>query len=242
MHQAVLYNGNMSESDPTPDIQIAEVRRRFGEALRKLRAENGISQQKIADAIEVSVQAVSQWETGKSFPDYIKLLMLSSFLKVDIGQLFNGGTPSSYSFYNELGRRVVRCVHLSKAYHFFFKTAGEPIDEMRSIDVVPTYPTKDALIGLEIDDDSMSPIFSIGDIIIINTKLFPLPGDFVVYQDNKNERWTLRKFKYRYNENSSENFIEYHPENADYPIAVARDHLEMFIHGTVVEHRRYRRR
>ena len=40
----------------------------FGEKLKKLRKENGISQKQLADAIYVSRSAVAKWENGLGFP------------------------------------------------------------------------------------------------------------------------------------------------------------------------------
>lgn len=41
----------------------------FGKLLTKLRQRNNMTQSDLADALNVSVSAVSKWETGKNFPD-----------------------------------------------------------------------------------------------------------------------------------------------------------------------------
>ena len=41
----------------------------FGSRLRKLRNQNGLSQKEVAIAISVSVNAISQYETNKRFPE-----------------------------------------------------------------------------------------------------------------------------------------------------------------------------
>lgn len=41
---------------------------RFSEKLQKLRKENKLSQEQLADQLDVSRQAVSKWESGLSFP------------------------------------------------------------------------------------------------------------------------------------------------------------------------------
>lgn len=40
-----------------------------GKYLKKLREENNLTQKDVAYQLNISVQAVSKWETGKSFPD-----------------------------------------------------------------------------------------------------------------------------------------------------------------------------
>ena len=39
-----------------------------GKYLKKLREENNLTQKDVAYQLNISVQAVSKWETGKSFP------------------------------------------------------------------------------------------------------------------------------------------------------------------------------
>ena len=41
----------------------------IGERLQQLRKEKGISQEKLAEQLHVTRQAVSKWETGQSYPD-----------------------------------------------------------------------------------------------------------------------------------------------------------------------------
>ncbi|MGG3450557.1 helix-turn-helix domain-containing protein [Domibacillus aminovorans] len=41
----------------------------LGDKLKKLRQENGYSQNQLADKLHVTAQAVSKWENNKSVPD-----------------------------------------------------------------------------------------------------------------------------------------------------------------------------
>lgn len=59
----------------------------FGENLKKIRKEKGITQEQLADAVGVSAQAVSKWEQG-SFPDASLLPAAADFLGVKIDELF----------------------------------------------------------------------------------------------------------------------------------------------------------
>ena len=40
----------------------------FGEKLKKLRNDNGLTQEQLADKIFVTRTAISKWETDKGFP------------------------------------------------------------------------------------------------------------------------------------------------------------------------------
>ena len=45
----------------------------FGEKLQKLRKESGLSQEELADQLNVSRQAVSKWERDNGYPETEKL-------------------------------------------------------------------------------------------------------------------------------------------------------------------------
>jgi len=49
---------------------------KFKDKLRKLRKNNNITQEQLADLIGVSRQAVSKWESGLSIPDMEKIIEL----------------------------------------------------------------------------------------------------------------------------------------------------------------------
>jgi transcriptional regulator with XRE-family HTH domain len=55
-----------------------------------LRKEKGITQDVLASALDISVQAVSKWETGGSLPDILQLPRIAQFFGVSIDYLFYG--------------------------------------------------------------------------------------------------------------------------------------------------------
>ena len=55
--------------------------------LKKLREQEGISQQNLADIIGVTQQAVAKWENGKSEPDTATLSKLASYFGTSIDYL-----------------------------------------------------------------------------------------------------------------------------------------------------------
>ncbi|AHN21533.1 helix-turn-helix domain-containing protein [Lysinibacillus varians] len=56
--------------------------------LRELRRERGYSQQDIARELNISRQAISKWENGKSYPDLDNLFLLSTFYNVPLDHFF----------------------------------------------------------------------------------------------------------------------------------------------------------
>jgi len=61
----------------------------FGEKVRSLRTERGLTQEKLADFLGVSFQAVSKWERGDTVPDIYMLPSIASFFGVTTDFLLN---------------------------------------------------------------------------------------------------------------------------------------------------------
>ena len=61
-----------------------------GKTIAKLRQNKNMTQQQLAAALNVSHQAVSKWETGKSMPDASIILELCALLHINVNELFTG--------------------------------------------------------------------------------------------------------------------------------------------------------
>lgn len=61
-----------------------------GVQIRKHRGEMKWSQEELAERVYVSRQTVSNWETGKNYPDIHSLLRLSALFDVSLDQLIKG--------------------------------------------------------------------------------------------------------------------------------------------------------
>ena len=59
----------------------------FAENLKLIRKERNLSQEELAEMIDVSRQAVSKWEQGDGYPEVEKLLLLSSILNISFSLL-----------------------------------------------------------------------------------------------------------------------------------------------------------
>lgn len=59
----------------------------FGKKLQRLRSENKLSQEKVAEYTGVSRQAVSKWENDLSYPDTKNLIMLADLFKLSMDEL-----------------------------------------------------------------------------------------------------------------------------------------------------------
>ena len=59
----------------------------FAEHLRQIRKEKGLSQEDLAELLDVSRQAVSKWEQGAGYPEVETLLLLSNRLNISLDSL-----------------------------------------------------------------------------------------------------------------------------------------------------------
>lgn len=62
---------------------------KFCEKLQKLRKEKNMSQEQLADLLDVSRQSVSKWESGTTYPEMDKLLSLCKIFDVTLDDLTN---------------------------------------------------------------------------------------------------------------------------------------------------------
>ncbi|MCB2299416.1 helix-turn-helix domain-containing protein [Clostridium tagluense] len=59
----------------------------FSEKLQRLRKEKALSQEQLAELLNVSRQSVSKWESGQTYPEINKLIILSDLFKITIDDL-----------------------------------------------------------------------------------------------------------------------------------------------------------
>ena len=62
----------------------------IGERLYNLRKEKNISQEELANALDVSRQTVSKWETGESMPDFNKVKPICDYFGITTDELITG--------------------------------------------------------------------------------------------------------------------------------------------------------
>ena len=65
----------------------------IGERISTLRKEQNISQVQLAEALNVTRQAVSKWENDQTSPDTVKLIQLAEILNTEVEFLATGVKP-----------------------------------------------------------------------------------------------------------------------------------------------------
>lgn len=64
--------------------------KKIGEFLRRLRQERQITQEELANALNVNHRTISRWENGRNLPDYDVMLEIASYYEVGVDEILNG--------------------------------------------------------------------------------------------------------------------------------------------------------
>lgn len=78
------------------------MKRTIGENIRRLRRECGMTQERLAELMGVSSQAVSKWESQTTYPDITALIPLSEIFRVSVDELMG----------HSVGARAARCAEV----------------------------------------------------------------------------------------------------------------------------------
>ena len=82
---------------------------KIGEIIKKLRKERDVTQEKLADYLGISYQAVSKWENGTALPDITLVVPLANFFGVSTDELFSLNeqiTDEKIKEYEEKSRKL----------------------------------------------------------------------------------------------------------------------------------------
>ncbi|KKB86452.1 hypothetical protein VW29_02510 [Devosia limi DSM 17137] len=212
----------------------------LGDRIRDSRKAAGMTQADLARALGISVQAISQWESGRTVPTADRLIFIGDLLGLDLRTAYFGGELGPYRGDTREGRFVVPMLSKVAAGNWSETVAQQHVaDEMRAFEIhwKPSGPT----FALEIDGESMMPEFKPGDVIIVDTGLEPIPGDYVVAALEGESEATFKKYRPRGNDADGKPVIELAPLNPDYPSLTISSKSPGRIVGTMKEHRSFRR-
>ncbi|CAK1246759.1 helix-turn-helix domain-containing protein [Fructobacillus cardui] len=70
----------------------------FGEHLKQVRKQKGMSQQTLSNLLFVTRQTISHWENGKNYPDFNLLICLSDILDLSLDELLREDGKMKDSF------------------------------------------------------------------------------------------------------------------------------------------------
>ena len=62
---------------------------KLSDNLKRIRKDNNLSQEQLAEKLGVSRQAVSKWESGQSYPEMDKVLLICKIFNYNLDELMN---------------------------------------------------------------------------------------------------------------------------------------------------------
>ncbi|MFM5248099.1 LexA family protein [Aeromonas caviae] len=214
-----------------------------GDRIRRLRKSLGLTQVKLAQMLGIKAPSVVQWESDKTNLSGENLLNAAKLFGVTPDYILYGGEIEQSAAPNmEMAQPDIHRIPVISYVQAGVWTAP---NEIRECDGNLAYITTDLELGerafaIVIRGNSMEPEFTEGDLVLIDPDEPLHPGDFVVAKNGEEEA-TFKKYRPRgYSEEGKEIF-ELAPLNDDYA-TMRSDRQPIQIIGTMVEHRRRRKR
>lgn len=138
----------------------------FAENLKLIRKEKNITQEELAEMLEVSRQAVSKWESGSAYPETDKLLVIARKLNVSLDFLMDNEPVNDepqvvvYPKTDKImittfdGSQIVDC--LSVRYDkIMFPSKNEPAFILNAVDRVGFFGAHSVVLGWYDTEDSV---------------------------------------------------------------------------------------
>ncbi|MDR1615640.1 MAG: XRE family transcriptional regulator [Syntrophomonadaceae bacterium] len=193
----------------------------FGERLKYLRKKQRLTQASLALMLNVSQQAVANWEGGKSLPDTGLLIQLARVFQISLDFLLEQDTPSLKTNSDSVRIPVLGVVRAGYGTLAYEELSGyEPAN----------VPSAKNYFYLRVQGDSMEPRIKDGDLALVKRQPLLENGDLgvVVYGEGEG---TVKKF---IRKGSS---VVLQPFNPLYEtVILEKDELErLYIIGKVVE-------
>jgi transcriptional regulator with XRE-family HTH domain len=220
-----------------------------GERIRWSRKEKRLTQIQVADALNVSVQSVSQWETGRTRPEPERYRALGLLLDADWVWLQSGERPTAESAAIDslvpektaLHRRAARIIPITDAARPLVSIATPFVEEDFEEVIIARYPAVGQIFACEIVGNFSSPQFKDGDIVIFDNGIAAAVGDFVIVVDAASQSPLFRQVRGVRLDRSEIKWFDLHEIGKHAaPQALSPDVDGNRIAGVMVEHRRFR--
>ncbi len=107
----------------------------IGEQIQNLRIQNGLTQERLAEMLEVSRQSISKWELGQSVPDVDKIIRMSELFNVSTDTLLLRNAENEQCNKNplHLGSIYLIVKDFERSIEFYEKFLGvKTVDRCRS--------------------------------------------------------------------------------------------------------------
>lgn len=81
---------------------------KIGKFIKEMRKKQNLTQEQLAEKLEVTSKSISRWENGKTMPDYSILKPLCKALDISVNELFNGEKISKDNIIEEYDNNLVK--------------------------------------------------------------------------------------------------------------------------------------
>lgn len=85
----------------------------FGQKLKKLRTDSGLTQEQLADRIFVTRTAISKWETDNGYPSIDSLKEISNLFNISIDELISDADIENKKTLEEKASKKMYCIAIS---------------------------------------------------------------------------------------------------------------------------------
>lgn len=161
----------------------------IGKRIQEIRTQRGMTQEALAERINISKSSISEWEACKRVPRMETLRKIADALGVDVWEIigFNDVefTPVKDSVLLPSNVRPISALHRQRVPLIGSVAAGEPIYDPEDLGVYVESPM-DADAAITIRGDSMVPTYLDGDLVYIKARPdVPEGAVAVVFLDNE---------------------------------------------------------
>ena len=99
---------------------------KLSENLKRIRRDNNLSQEQLAEKLGVSRQAVSKWESGQSYPEMDKVLLICKLFNYNLDELMNENVK-------EIDEAKQSKININKYIDDFFDYITKTVDMLSSM-------------------------------------------------------------------------------------------------------------
>ena len=148
---------------------MKEIKMSFGNNLKLLRKEKGLTQEQLAEMLGVSRQAISRWEFDNGYPETDKLLIIAKELDVSLDYLMDNVPSKQGQAENTIiapvsekriiirifnGSQTVNCLSVEYS-KIAFPAKNEPAYILQGIDRVGFFGAHTVVLGWYEDEESV---------------------------------------------------------------------------------------
>lgn len=197
-----------------------------------------------ADRLGVPQPTYANHETGARGLTREVLLKYAAALGVTVEWLLTGkGDPGGHGNIDDAPPQNRPIVVIDYVQAGNWTIVSDPISEGDGFETLWTHlDLSSRSFAVYVRGESNAPEYREGDIVIIDPEIAPLPGDMIVAKLDGQDTATFKKYRPRGADANGQPVIELVPLNDDYPTLIIDAAHPGRIVGTMVEHRRLRKR